>query len=196
MRNFIDIIEGKQVGIIYHFTSMHSAWSIVEEDIMKPKEGGGISYDGNAFVIDRFRDWVSFTRNHNLIATPAAGGDGRSWGEVRIAFDGDRLSNRHSIRPYHDSDEYLTRADNQSEERIMGEVRGIRDAIIQIDFNAERYVADDNDFDNWVSPPDDPEKRSHYIEQSQEAAAFYVKKMRELGFTVNVVTDFSRPARR
>ena len=35
-----------------------------------------------------------------------AGGNGREWAEVRIAFDGDTLSHRNRIEPYHDEDGY------------------------------------------------------------------------------------------
>lgn len=199
MRNFINIVSGlneaKQVGVLYHFTSTHNAFSIIEDKgLLKPKEGGGISYNGSSFVIDRHRDWISFTRNYNLIATAAAGGNGKEWGEVRIAFDGDLLSQRFKISPYHDTDEYLTRHDGQAEERVMGEMVGIKDAIIQLDWMAERWIENENDFENWVAPPDE-DKRTEYLKQAREDVATYLKIFQQDGVRVNIVKDFSRPVR-
>lgn len=196
MREWINIIEGKQVGVLYHFTSAHNAYAIIEgEGHLKPKGDGGFSFNGEAFVIDRPRDWISFTRNPNLIATPAAGGDGREWGEVRIALDGDRLSQRFKIAPYHDHDDRLTRHDAQAEERVMGEMRRFKDAIIQIDFLARRFYENETDFDHWVSPPDEAQ-REKYREEARKDIETFVEIFRREGIRVNIVDDFRKPVRR
>jgi hypothetical protein len=199
MRKFIDIIsnlnEAKQVGVIYHFTKTQKAFAILDEKgTLKPKQGGGISFNGSAYVIDRHRDWISFTRNHNLIASAAAGGNGKEWGEMRIAFDGDLLSQRFSINPYHDEDGQLTRHDGQAEERVMGEMRNIKHAIIQMDWMAERFYESETDFDNWAAPPN-AEDREKYSAQAREDIQTYLKLFEQEGIPVNIVKDFSRPVR-
>lgn len=168
--------EGKQVGVVYHFTTLNKAWLILDQGELRPKGAGGFSAQGGAFVIDRDRDWVSLTRNPHLKITAATGArsrEGETWGEVRIAFDGDRLSNRHKIEPYHDDDGVLSRTDNQAEERVKGKV-SIMGSIVGITFYYDLYMRDQCDFDNWSSPPD-TEQRARYKAMARQDAVTFVK---------------------
>lgn len=189
------LVEGKQVGVLYHFTTAYAGSEIVFSDKLIPKEGGGISFDGESYVIDRFRDWVSLTRNYNLHATANAGGANQSWGEMRIAFDGDILSNNHKIEPYHDDDGVLTRHDGQAEERIVGGAKKIAAAIIQIDFNTQSFIDHETNFDQWVSPPNSHE-REKYRRMAEEDVTAFIRAFHEKGIICNIVKDFSVPVSR
>lgn len=78
--------EGKQVGTLYHFTTIISACKIMENDEIK----GG--YRGE------FDSWgISFTRDKNFSqkGKRIIGGTG-----VVFVVDGDKLSNKYKIAPF------------------------------------------------------------------------------------------------
>lgn len=182
------LAEAKQVGVIYHFTSMSNAWVIVgDEAVLKPKGEGRFEFNGFAFVNDRGRDWVSFTRNQNLRITPGAGGSAHNnepWHEVRIAFDGDKLSNRHRIEPFHDDDGSLLRTDNQAEEKITGKVNA-KGAILGMTFYYDLYMRNQTDFESWASVPP-AENRIRYMKQAREEAAWFIREMHKAGIPVSI----------
>ena len=183
--------EAKQIGVIYHFTSMSNAWGIKWDKTIRPKGEGRFEFNGFAFVNDRGRDWVSFTRNKNLRITPGAGGglhNGELWHEVRIAFDGDKLSQHHKIKPFHDNDGSLRRQDNQAEEMIKGEV-DVRKAILGMTFYYDIYMRNQTDFENWASPPDKETKERYTVEARKEAAMF-ISEMKKDGIPVSVERGF------
>ncbi len=74
MIKLINLLEAKQVGIIYHFTSMNSLFRILSTNKMKSNLGH-----------------ISFTRNYRL---------GYDNAEVRIVFDGNKMSNKFKFQPY------------------------------------------------------------------------------------------------
>lgn len=181
------LAEAKQVGIIYHFTSMSNAWGILHNGNLKPKGNGQFYFDGNHFVNDRARDWVSFTRNKNLKITPGAGGGahvGEVWNEVRLAFDGDKLSNRHRIEPFHDDDGSLQRTDNQAEEKIKGNVT-IMGSIVGVTFYYDVYMRNQTDYEDWASVPD-KETQERYTKQARQDAADFVKSCKAQGYAVAI----------
>jgi hypothetical protein len=127
------LFEAKNVGILYHFTSIDNLIEIIETNKMI----GG--------------DSISFTRDKNFINTTGAASIGEP-AECRIVIDGDKLSNRYKIRPYNFfSNEYdVTRpnretglvindkdfiAGSESEEVVLSSViENIKDYIIRVDF--------------------------------------------------------------
>lgn len=178
----------KQVGTIYHFTDMWAAYAIIDEGKLKPKGAGGFSFNGGAFVIDRARDWVSFTRNPNLKVTPATGARsraGEAWSEVRIEFDGDRIAHRHKVEPYHDDDGRLTRQDNQAEERVVGEVN-VKGAIKGVTFFYDVYLRNKTDWDTWCARPEG-EQCMRYTKQAREEAAWMIREIKRRGIPVKIV---------
>lgn len=182
------LYEGKQVGPIYHFTTLHNAWGIISDGVLKPKGKGGFEFNGDSFVIDRPRDWVSFTRNPSLKVTPATGAVSRSgemWAEVRIDFDGDKLSNRNRIEPYHDDDGSLTRHDAQAEERVVGEVDA-RKAITGVVFYYDIWMRNETDYDSWVSEPDQ-EQKEKYAAQARKDAAMFLRFCKNQGLSVKIM---------
>jgi hypothetical protein len=73
-KNYLNIDEAKQVGIIYHFTSVNNLIGIVRKNVMYSNLG-----------------YISFTRNSRL---------GYNDAEVRIMFDGDKMSNKFKFEPF------------------------------------------------------------------------------------------------
>jgi hypothetical protein len=78
-----EITEGKQIGEIYHFTSLDSTPDILESGKLEPSP-------------DRSEKlgFISFTRNRALSTL------GGFKSQVRITIDGDKLSNKYQILPY------------------------------------------------------------------------------------------------
>ena len=152
--NDIRIIEAKQVGIIYHFTYPSSL-----EKILK---------DGS---LETINDYVSFTRNFQLTG----------FGQVRIAFDGDKLSEKYSIEPF--ADVGLHRNNNgresESEERIVWKPYSPLPVIspkyvIQIDIKPEKA---------WV-----PIMKAHRMEYFKRVQAEFPQ------FKINIVESW-RPVK-
>jgi hypothetical protein len=181
------IVLEKQVGPIYHFTTMQGAWSILSDGELRPKGEGDFYASDGGFVIDRPRDWVSFTRNKDLRVTPATGAVSRSgqpWGEVRLEFDGDRLAHNHRVRPFHDDDGKLTRQDGQAEERIDGVVK-VGKAVTGLTFHYDLYMRNQTDWDRWVSVPD-AESKARYTKMAREDAVAFVRECRKMGIPVTL----------
>ena len=87
--------EGKQVGILYHWTSFASLYNILQENYIKG--GQRIRDDVKTMQGDIFYG-VSFTRDKFF-----HGWKNRHYPmEVCIIVDGDKLSNNYKIFPYND----------------------------------------------------------------------------------------------
>lgn len=77
------LTEAKQVGIIYHYTGLQSLFEIMEENYL---QSGTFEKDNS----------ISFTRDKHF-------GDRYRVGiktDVRIVFDGNKLSNKYKFSPY------------------------------------------------------------------------------------------------
>ena len=101
--NPIQFSEAKQVGVIYHFAGgLNDLLSIL-------KMGGLFSYHWN---------YISFTRDYNLKDY-----ENESWGPVRLAFNGDAMSNKYKIEPFHDESNLgisqRSKGRTEAEERVM-----------------------------------------------------------------------------
>jgi hypothetical protein len=100
--------EAKQVGLLYHFTSLDSLKRIVEEDLMRGSWGNS----------DLKGKYISVTRDKNLYKNyPNLGAEEL---HLAIVFDGDKLSNKYKIRPYmYEPYRDLDKFSSESEELIM-----------------------------------------------------------------------------
>lgn len=118
-KDFIAITEGKNIGVLYHFTRLSSLLSIVQR----------------GFLISHM-DYISFTRNFEMTSSKYKNdlnfniGDPRG---VRIAIDGTKLSNFYRIAPYIDIHHGVTRDNGEAEERIDADRVNILKCIKQID---------------------------------------------------------------
>lgn len=80
MIKLVDLLnEAKQVGTIYHFTSLNNLLPILKSGVLVSTKG---------------RKYVSFTRNKNLTNL------GVENSQVRFTIDGDNLSNKYKLIPY------------------------------------------------------------------------------------------------
>jgi hypothetical protein len=78
-----EINEGRQVGEIYHFTSLDFIYDILESGKLEPSPNR----------LEKL-GFISFTRNRALSTL------GGFKSQVRITIDGDKLSNKYQILPY------------------------------------------------------------------------------------------------
>ncbi len=122
-KDFIAIAEGKQVGTIYHFTRFSSIIEMLE----------------NGFNLFSHQEYISFTRNYNMIDYEKYKNDlsfdykiGDKRG-IRIAIDGDKLSNKYKIEPFNDLENKVNRQNAEAEERITKRSVSIDCCIKQID---------------------------------------------------------------
>jgi hypothetical protein len=105
--------EAKQVGTIYHFTTLGGLQSILESDVLRAQ-----------------RDYISFTRNKSYYPWSTT---------VKISVDGDKLSNHYKIEPYHDSEKLISGSD-EAEERVMKkQIQGISKYVINIEINTRKF---------------------------------------------------------
>lgn len=105
MKTWIEILESKQVGILYHHTSFSNLIRILKS---------------NSLVIGRTGK-ISFTRSKNFLrsATVGLGGVG-----AELILDGDKLSNNYKITPYkyHGLD---VEVDDEFEERVLKNIKDL-----------------------------------------------------------------------
>lgn len=128
------IMEEKNIGILYHFTS-YEGMNLIINDNFKLINKFGVPVKNNFYV--------SFTRNKNLKTV---------YREVRITIDGNKLSNRYQIKPYADiKSGYGKNKNDESEERALVKKKDgfvdISKSIIRIDvMNIKNLLVDDDDY--------------------------------------------------
>lgn len=127
------IFEGKQIGLIYHWTDVDSLEKILEEDRMV----GNLNY-------------ISFSRNKHLNFNNRP---------VKITFDGDKMSNKYHFEPYlfrkdlrykHESEEripctHFSEPETEYTKHIKGWenlIYGVKKYIKSIEINYDNYISD------------------------------------------------------
>lgn len=133
-----DLTEAKQVGPLYHFTNYRSMLDIIKSNFVLTTKHVDI------------QPYVSFTRNKRLTPDSIAT-------EVRIAVDGNRLSDRYTTMPHADVQAGYGRTSvDESEERIslLKYPKGIDISkyITAIDVKKPNYEADYDDEDSFGPP--------------------------------------------
>jgi len=122
MIKLIDILnEAKQVGTLYHFTTLQSLLDILKTNTLKTS---------NKFEKDKLPT-VSLTRD-KLGDIGGVGGTGTK--TVRISIDGNKLSNKYKITPYNYYFNYpdFKESEDEMEEIIQGDINDITNYIIEI----------------------------------------------------------------
>ena len=114
------IVERKQVGELYHITSMQNLPSILRTNKLKSHY-----------------DYVSFTRDKNLINDM-----NNDFGTILITLDGEKLSDKYKIQPFDYFSRRKTRGGyGEREERIMKkEIPNIAKYIKSIEVNKDDSV--------------------------------------------------------
>ena len=119
MIKLLDILnEAKQVGTLYHFTRTGELINILESNILKASDMWSTNDDPRPFN--------AFTKNKN-------GWDvGGFPTDVRIAIDGDKLSNKYKIQPFD-----MKFGVDEMEERIYKDIPNIKNYITSITINTK-----------------------------------------------------------
>jgi hypothetical protein len=129
------IIEGKQVGTLYHYTTFENGDEILRSNRLHDHYGisGGK---------------VSFTRNKNLHKNP----DISVGMDMSFEFSGDDISNNRKIKPFHDSKYFVgsrhrrNKENSEAEERIDGPLEGISNRIKTIRIHSLPLFKDDPEY--------------------------------------------------
>jgi hypothetical protein len=114
--------EEKQVGILYHFTSLVPFTQILASKGLK----------------SRNNEFISFTRNFDLTKYS---GDFETQ-KFRLTFDGTAMSNQFKIEPFLDPEYGVTRRNGEYEERVIwpkGKILPCFKYLLQIDINTRIY---------------------------------------------------------
>jgi hypothetical protein len=130
-----EILEAKQVGVLYHFTTYGKMVDIINNNfILNPK------------IHTHKSPYISFTRDKYMKSHSISQ-------EVRIKIDGDKLSETYKITPHADVKAGYSRmfGSGESEERIdltsLPNGVDISNSIINIDVLDIRYAMGDEDDD-------------------------------------------------
>jgi len=134
------IQEGKQVGTLYHYTSLGAANSILKDGFIKGGESSLAGYHDSMRGDNNFS--LSFTRNKNFHRQNRVLGEEV---ECRFVIDGDSLSNIYKIQPITNTDSSVMSFKKQSvdfeyEEVILSQNPikvPINPYVIRIDFLIE-----------------------------------------------------------
>jgi hypothetical protein len=138
-----EILEAKQVGVLYHFTTYGKMIEIVNNNfILNPK------------IHIHKSPYISFTRDKYMKSHSVSQ-------EVRIKIDGDKLSETYKITPHADVKAGYSRmfGSGESEERIdltsLPDGVDISNSIINIDVLDIKYAmgGEDDDFEEIQGVP-------------------------------------------
>jgi len=173
------IQEGKQVGILYHYTSLGAAHSILEDGFI---EGGKSSLAGYSDSMRGDNNFsLSFTRNKNFHKRNRVLGDVV---ECRFVIDGDSLSNIYKIQPITNEDSYEMSFQKQS-----------------LDFEYEEVILSPNQIKVPIIPY---VIRFDFLIESQGGKRYatydpyefidMLKELKEQGISVNTVDKNGNPA--
>ena len=87
MIKLIDLLnEGKQVGILYHWTKLKNLENIIKINKLNTSHAGHGTFD-----------YISTTRSKNKLQSGIS-----EHSDVALVLDGDKISNKYKVIPYHD----------------------------------------------------------------------------------------------
>jgi hypothetical protein len=108
-KEYLLLLEGKQVGTLYHFTRLSSLFNMIIDD----------------FNLETHQDYFSFTRNYNIVDFKKYKNDfSLDWELfndkriVRIDIDGNKLSNYYKVQPFIDQNNNIKRVQGEWEEIV------------------------------------------------------------------------------
>lgn len=112
--------ESKQVGILYHFTTIYNFIDIVRSGcvLFSSKESKRTGFAG---LQNELMDYISFTRNFRLKS--------HNGSYFRFDIDGDKLSEEYKIEPFIDSKAVTRKTHEENEERIIKNKVNILDSL-------------------------------------------------------------------
>ena len=107
------LLEAKQVGVIYHYTSYSNAIDILKSGKLKSDVGGALGSLDDPFYS------VSFTRDKNFHKVARNLTNVGNNIPCRFTFDGDNMSNTYAFNPYAQKGFEKGKRRFESEERIV-----------------------------------------------------------------------------
>ena len=141
MIKLVDILkEGKQVGILYHYTSYEACIKILQSSKIKSTETADSKKNKPLFGI-------SFTRDKNFHKNSRSIGNHPS---CRLVVDGDKLSNKYKIIPYTQSGFEKGTSYFEAEEVIISDnyfTIPLKDYLISIDMVIDYRDANKDNFE-------------------------------------------------
>jgi len=130
--------EGKQVGLLYHWTDLVGSLNIISQDFLK------------GYLTDTFKEQpaISFTRDKNFykgknkLATKP---------EICFVVDGDKLSNHYKIQPFQDS---KIKKDEMEEKVLTKGIENFSQYVVKVlvvknRFNKSHTYSPDQIKDKW-----------------------------------------------
>lgn len=117
---YYQLIEAKQVGILYHYTSIPALLNILKQNSLRISSSG--------------RPYISFTRDKNFHKSARFGLSGNT--DCVIIVDGNKLSNSYKIEPYQyhfrDYDGISSSSKDESEETVNRSILNLKKYIIDV----------------------------------------------------------------
>ena len=107
------LLEAKQVGILYHYTSYNSAEGILKDGKLKSDVGGALGSLDDPYYS------ISFTRDKNFHKVARQLTYVGNNIPCRFTFDGDSMSNTYAFNPYAQKGFEKGKRRYESEERIV-----------------------------------------------------------------------------
>ena len=107
------LLEAKQVGTLYHYTSYNNAIDILKSGKLKSDVGGALGSLDDPFYS------VSFTRDKNFHKVARNLTNVGNNIPCRFTFDGDKMSNTYAFNPYAQKGFEKDKKRYESEERIV-----------------------------------------------------------------------------
>lgn len=126
------IVEGKKVGIIYHYTKLNNLEDLIKSDWKMYSRNG---------------ETISFTRSYDLWISSRGDISVHNGYVVRLAFDGTKMSDKHKIAPLsglkddepdvwnykHNRGYRVDRSSREAEEALVGQGVDVEPYLIQVD---------------------------------------------------------------
>lgn len=154
--------ESKQVGILYHFTTIYNFIDIVRSGcvLFSSKESKRTGFAG---LQNELIDYISFTRNFRLKSYNAS--------YFRFDIDGDKLSEEYKIEPFIDSKAVTRKVHEENEERIIKNRVEILDSLQSVTILMDIIGTRDNFLfsvtPNNVSDLETQQKLNNFIENDR-----------------------------
>lgn len=158
MKSFLQYLqEEKQIGILYHYTSIPKLISIIKSNSLKSGK-----YETYLPLQNKYVNSISLTRDKNFH---------RLWRlgiitECRFIVDGNKLSRKYRIRPYHYFKNYHyneTHKDEQEEIVLTQEITNLSDYVIKLQILRLPDFDEIEENGGWVEPFDNIEDVKNFI---------------------------------
>ena len=157
----IKLSEGKQVGVLYHYTMIDKLIQILVS---------------NELRTTKISKLVSFTRDKNFHKHYRFG---INTDHIRLVFDGDKIANNYKVTPYNDfPGSTRPGTDDETEERIIGPLRNLDKYLIKIQIFKEKLysIFENEDYVTVRMPMSDKQ----YVFYSSDEYINFVKHYAEV----------------